>query len=75
MKVKKEVKRLRVLPYVMKLVVFYATIYIYESQFKTVQMLPENTLELQLRNKDKHSASEIAIVFAIINIVASLYPL
>ena len=47
----------------------------YELQYEIVEMLPENTLQLQLKQPNKDGASFYAIVLSIANIVSSLYPL
>lgn len=40
-----------------------------------VQLLPENTLQLQVVDKDKVGAGSLAIIFSVLNIIASIYPI
>lgn len=72
--VKKEVIQLRLIPYILQVLVYYALIYIYEAQFETVEQMPEGTLQLQLKDPEKSGAGFWAIAFSAANICTSLYP-
>jgi len=45
-KVKQQIWVLRFYPYVVQVIAFYATLYLYEHQFKMVQVVPDNYLQL-----------------------------